>query len=604
MRKYLFSIIGIIILLVSCEKKEQEVPVSSVSITQATAEMKIGETIQLSASVQPSNATEKTVSWTSSNQTVAIVAGGKVTALAEGSSTITASCGGKSATCQVTVSKSYVAVTSVALNKESTSLNKGESETLVATVKPDDATDKTVIWSSSETSVVTVDNSGKVTAVAGGDAVITAKAGDKHAICTVSVTVPVESIALDKENLSLEEEGTATLTAILKPDDATDKTVIWSSIDPSIATVTNGGITAMKTGETDIIAETYNGKEAKCHVIVLPRSYSDLSVNGTANCYIIASKGGYRFRATVKGGTQNSIGEPVKAEVLWESFGTNTAPAVGDVISNVKYSDNYVSFVSRNNGNAVVAVKNAEDVILWSWHIWVCEGYDANKTCVSYKNEAGTMMDRNLGALTAEKGADLSAGLLYQWGRKDPFPSASNKKQPTAALTTGTWPTPVYDVSTLETDPVVTGDMKQYQIEHPMTFIRCRSEFTTSGSVWTVEKSESDPCPYGWKVPDGVWEKAIGQSSSIMYSGLWDDSNYGLDGTSLFGGQTWYPAGCELDGRTGALSSYFTGAGPNGIYWGVSSVFAFYKAYDGLINPSTQFGGGQSHGFFVRCIKE
>jgi uncharacterized protein YjdB len=192
MRKYLLPIIGVLLLGLSCEKKEQEVPVSSVSMSQATAEMVVGETISLSATVLPSNATEKTVSWASSNQSVATVAGGKVIAVSEGQSTITASAGGKSATCIVTVSKKTIDVASVELNKTELSLTEGESETLIAAVKPDDATDKTVTWSTSDKTIATVEN-GKVTAVKFGEATIlvTTTDGNKTATCTVTVKYAV-----------------------------------------------------------------------------------------------------------------------------------------------------------------------------------------------------------------------------------------------------------------------------------------------------------------------------------------------------------------------------------------------------------------------------
>lgn len=280
MKKRFFSLLGVIIIIciVSCEKKEQEVPVTSVSIIQATAEMIIGETVQLSATVQPSNATDNTITWTSSKQTVATVSNGKVTAVAEGFSTITASCGGKSATCLVTVSKGYVAVSSVALNKTEIVLEKDKTETLIATVNPSDATDQTVTWSSSASSVASVDNRGKVTAVAGGNAVITAKAGDKQATCTVTVIVPVESISLDRESVTLEEEATTTLVATVKPDDATDKSVSWSSSNNEVATVEeNGKVIAIKEGEATITAKA-GEKTVTCKVIVQKKFIAVTSV--------------------------------------------------------------------------------------------------------------------------------------------------------------------------------------------------------------------------------------------------------------------------------------------------------------------------------------
>ena len=257
-------------LIIGCKKpQEQEVPVDAVSLSQQNAELVIGETIQIRATVLPSTATSKTVTWTSSKHSVATVANdGTVTAIAEGQSTITANAGGKFATCQVTVTKGFVAVTSITLNKESMTLVKGAVETMVAIVKPDDATDKTVTWGSSNNGIASVDNNGKVAAVGGGMAVITAKSGNQTATCSVTVTVPVESVSLDREELTLEEEGTATLVATVKPEDATSKNVEWTSSNTQVATVgENGTITAIKEGKTTITARVED-KQATCTVTV------------------------------------------------------------------------------------------------------------------------------------------------------------------------------------------------------------------------------------------------------------------------------------------------------------------------------------------------
>ena len=127
------------------------VAVSSVSLSKTEAELVIGNTLQLTATVSPSNATEKNITWNSSNTTIAtITPTGLVTAKAEGSANITASCGGKSATCKLTVKKPVVAVASVELDKPEITLDAEETYTLKATVKPDNATDKTVTWASSK----------------------------------------------------------------------------------------------------------------------------------------------------------------------------------------------------------------------------------------------------------------------------------------------------------------------------------------------------------------------------------------------------------------------------------------------------------------------
>lgn len=317
---------------------------TSVSISQPAAEMIIGETVQLSATVLPSDATDKSITWASSKQSVATVSGsGKVTAVAEGVSTITATAGGKYASCTVTVSKGYVAVTSVTLNKTELTLEKGKTETLTATVNPSDATDQTVTWSSSKTDVATVDANGKVTATAGGSAIISAKAGDKQATCTVTVSVPVESIALDRESLTLEEEATTTLVATVKPDDATDKTVAWFSSNNEIATVDETGkVTAIKAGEATITAKA-GEKTAACKVTVNKKFIAVTSV--TLNKAELALEKGQSetLVATVK------PDDATDKTVTWKSSDDNVATV-----------DNAGKVTALAGGSAVITAKAGE----------------------------------------------------------------------------------------------------------------------------------------------------------------------------------------------------------------------------------------------------
>ena len=270
MKKVLFFILAIICLW-TCEKTPEEIAVTSVSLSQATAEMIEGETAQLIATVLPSNATDKSVIWASSKQSVATVSNtGLVTAVAEGTSTITASAGGKSATCTVTVSKMFIEVSSVKLNKESLELVEGDSETLIATVLPENATDKTVTWESSDPSVASVDQNGMVIAVAEGQAGITAMIGDKSSFCKVFVSkkvIAVESIELDKTELTLFEGEAETIVATVKPDNATNKTIIWSSSDSAIAKVEDGMVTAFKEGNVTVTAKAED-KTAECIITV------------------------------------------------------------------------------------------------------------------------------------------------------------------------------------------------------------------------------------------------------------------------------------------------------------------------------------------------
>ncbi|MDY6444918.1 MAG: Ig-like domain-containing protein [Bacteroidales bacterium] len=255
---------------VSVSKKV--VDVTSVTLNKTELTLTEGDSESLTATVKPDDATDKTVTWTSSDASIASVdVNGKVTAVKDGSATITAKAGEKTATCAVTVSKNVVAVTSVTLNKTELTLTEGDSETLAATVKPDDATDRTVTWSTSDATVAAVDNNGKVTAVKEGSATITAMAGEESATCAVSISkkvIEVASVTLNKTELILTEGDSETLTATVKPDDATDKTVTWSTSDESIAKVDNNGkVTAVKEGTATIIARA-GAKSATCALSV------------------------------------------------------------------------------------------------------------------------------------------------------------------------------------------------------------------------------------------------------------------------------------------------------------------------------------------------
>ena len=182
------TIPAVILLLFSCgSKQDPTVAVTSVALSSSSLSLVEGESQTLTATVNPADATEKTVTWATSDAQVASVSGGKVTAVKEGSATITASCGGKSATCAVTVQKKVIPVSTITLNKTEFTLKQNETFQLTATVGPDDATDKTVTWTSGDAAVVTVTN-GLVKALKEGTATVTAKAGDKTATCTVKVS--------------------------------------------------------------------------------------------------------------------------------------------------------------------------------------------------------------------------------------------------------------------------------------------------------------------------------------------------------------------------------------------------------------------------------
>ena len=325
-------------------------------------------------------------------------------------------------------------------------------------------------------------------------------------------------------------------------------------------------------------------------------TYTDLSAEGTANCYLVKAAGKYKFKA-VKGNSDATVGNVKKTEVLWESFGTDVAPNVGDLVTGVGYKNGYVYFSTPEvfgNGNASIAVRNSKDVILWSWHIWCSEeGWNDQV----YPNNAGTMMDRNLGATSATPGDIGAFGLLYQWGRKDPFMGTCAKSGTTLAASTGTWTT-----TTNYQDDV-------YLEENPMSFFA----YNNWNCAWHVRWEESikniyDPCPVGYRVPkggnDGFWATALGTSSSTSAGTKWDSTNSGRHWTLDGEATAWYPAvGYRYD-DSGAL--YYVGS--NGYYWSASptpssSYYAYYLRFsNGNVYPAHY--SNRSHGYSVRCVRE
>ena len=337
---------------------------------------------------------------------------------------------------------------------------------------------------------------------------------------------------------------------------------------------------------------------------------ADLSANGTANSYIVSSAGSYKF-STVKGNSNESVGAVASAEVLWESFGTDVTPNVGDLVKNAVYTDGCITFQTTETfkeGNAVIAVKDASGSILWSWHIWLTDKPEEQV----YYNNAGTMMDRNLGATSASPGDFGALGLLYQWGRKDPFLGSSSISSSTDAKSTITWP------SAVSSNP--SNGTIAYATANPTTFIKYNSNnydwyylgsSSTDNTRWTPSdktKSIYDPCPSGWRVPDGgengVWSKTLGSSSYFKDESLYDEFNKGMNFSGKFGYviTIWYP----ISGYRGGYDGSLYDVGYDGTYWSASPcssyAYSLYFDSDGDINLSSD--RYRALGFSVRCVRE
>ena len=320
------------------------VPVSGVSLDKTSLTLPVGDTQTLTATVSPSNASDKSVAWSSGNTSVATVSStGVVTAKAAGTTTITVTTkdGGKTATCNVTV---VIPVTGVSLDQTSLTMVAGDNRTLTATVSPSDATDKSVTWSSSNTSVATVSSTGVVTAKAGGSATITVTTNDggKTASCSVTVSVPVTGVSLNKTSLTLSEGDTQTLTATVSPTTATDKEVTWASDNETVATVTSSGaIVAKNAGTAVITVTTHDGaKTASCAVTVKPR-VTGVSLDNTSISLTVGST--QTLTATV------TPADALDKSVTWSSnntsvatvstYGVVTAKAAGTATITVRTND-------------------------------------------------------------------------------------------------------------------------------------------------------------------------------------------------------------------------------------------------------------------------
>ena len=274
--------IALAIVLLSCTEEPAPIAVTSVTLDSISMTLVEGDTQKLTATISPSNAENKAVIWTSSNSSVASVREGTVTALKAGESTITAKSedGGKTATCEVTVNAKVYLVESVSLDRTSYEMTEGEIFILSATVNPDNATNKEVTWNSSNPSVASVDN-GKVEALKPGTATITVKTvdGAKTATCDITVnakTHPVISVSLDRTSAELTEGEEMQLTATVNPDNATNKNVTWSSTNPSVASVSDGKVRALKEGNATIMVWTQDGgKIATCEVNVIKAEGGD-----------------------------------------------------------------------------------------------------------------------------------------------------------------------------------------------------------------------------------------------------------------------------------------------------------------------------------------
>ena len=342
----------------TCTVKVSIMPVASITLNITEKTLEEGETVNLTASVLPANASNKSLAWTSSDENVATVdANGLVTAVKEGTATITAKANdgsNVSAKCTIKVKAPVVLVEGITLNATEQTLTEGETFALTASVTPENATNKSLAWTSSDENVATVDANGLVTAVKEGTTTITAKANDgsnASAQCTITVkaaVVLVEGITLNANEQTLTVSETFALTASVAPENATNKSLAWTSSDENVATVdANGLVTAVKEGTATITAKANDGSNvsAQCTINV-------------SDSFIFVSKISLeKMQVTLNIGetaTLNVTIEPANAtnkEIAWKSSNPSIATVENGVVTAISAGTIYVSASSTDGSN-------------------------------------------------------------------------------------------------------------------------------------------------------------------------------------------------------------------------------------------------------------
>ena len=338
----------------------------------------------------------------------------------------------------------------------------------------------------------------------------------------------------------------------------------------------------------------------------------DLSAAGVANSYMASVKEtNYLFDVMHKGD-----GSPLATDhlgVIWKS--------ASGLVQYLQMENGKASFyigadTEDSNkilkGNAVIGAYDANDELIWSWHVWVT---DAPQT-MTYGN--GTVfMDRNLGAVGTTAGGTDAYGMYYQWGRKDPFYGGEKTETSANAFLeakNGTVVNPAYPAldwafskSATTTDGAAANPMTFYNDKVGTGYNWLASPNAT---LWGEAKTLNDPCPPGYRVPEtGAWEDLISGRQYIDGVSVWDGTNYGM--TYTHGGQTaWYPAQGYRNYSSGAIVGLRSSTGGSGAYWSAetSSVKSYYLFFRSKLSSSGSINNeldmNRSYGYTVRCCKE
>ena len=327
----------------------------------------------------------------------------------------------------------------------------------------------------------------------------------------------------------------------------------------------------------------------------------NLSKQGTANSYVVTEAGEYKIKA-VKGNTEESVGAVASAEILWETWNNQETVTPNSVIASVGVDGDFITFATPatfHAGNALIAAKDASGTILWSWHIWLPATPVADVADANYSTK--NAMTRNLGALvdaTIDAPTTVeSFGLLYEWGRKDPFPGLGVLSGAGAITVAG-------NVSAQE-GPMSVEDA----IKNPNVYVyKAKADWAADGtdtaSLWgETTKTVYDPCPVGYMLPQR--NKSCAFWSGTKWTASTDPFVLNEANCSFSVGSLVFPiAGYIDDGGEGQKK-----AGTRTIVWsgrwdsGTVNGYGLYGYTDDGVAFRNQ-GNVRARGGSVRCVTE
>ncbi len=346
------------------DEKLADIELDDIHFETNKVSLDVGENVQLDVIYEPREATDKNLVWKSSDDKVVTVDNnGKVTAIGNGNATITAtSSNGLVATCEMVSNTNVVPVSSIKLDKDTVEIYVGDTTPIEYTISPKNATSKNVTWESSNKSIAIVEN-GYIIARKEGRATITARTNNgKEAKVNVDVKKKViypYSIELDATNESINIGGTVTLTPIITPSNATDKSLVWTSSDNSVATVNNGVVKGLKEGKVTVTAKTINDKTVSATITVTSTviPISEISIDKKDVSLDVGET--IILKEVIKPSNATST------NVTWESSNTSVVTINNGIIKTVKPGTAIITVRTENGKTATskITVKKMEDVI-------------------------------------------------------------------------------------------------------------------------------------------------------------------------------------------------------------------------------------------------